>query len=136
MTSEDRAAGLGPLEGSSTAMLTTFQRDGEAIGTPLAIAVVGDRAYFVTPVDSGKAARLAHTPRVTLAACTIRGKVTGETVHGRARRLDGEERDAAARGLLRPSKALFWSLVMYRLQGRAMCLFEVVPDAAPEPSGG
>ena len=42
--------------------------------------------------------------------------------------MDREERRGAAKGLLRPTKPLFWSLVMYRLQGRAMCLFEVVPD--------
>jgi PPOX class probable F420-dependent enzyme len=131
MTSMDRAAGFGPLEGAKTALLTTYRRGGEAVATPLSIAVVGDRVYFVTPVDSGKAGRLAHTARVTLAPCTLSGKVTGETVPGRARRLDGEERRGAAKGLLRPTGPLFWSLVMYRLQGRAMCLFEVVPDGPP-----
>jgi PPOX class probable F420-dependent enzyme len=128
MSSMDRAAGFGPLEGASTALLTTFGPGGEPVATPLSVAVVGDRAYFVTPVDSGKARRLAQSDRVTLARCTLSGKVTGETVGGRARRLDGEERRTASRGLLRPSRPLFWSLVMYRLQGRAMCLFEVVPD--------
>jgi len=136
MTSMDRVAGFGPLEGSRTALLTTFRQGGEAVATPLSIAVAGDRAFFVTPADSGKAARLAHTPRVTLARCTISGKVTGETVHGRARRLDGEERRNAARGLLRPTKPLFWSLLTYRLQGKAMYLFEVLPADPSEPSGG
>jgi PPOX class probable F420-dependent enzyme len=133
MTSMDRAAGFGPLEGSNTALLTTFRRGGEAVGTTLSIAVAGDRAYFVTPADSGKAKRLAHTARVTLAPCTISGKVTGETVHGQARRLGREERRSAAKGLLRPTRPLFWSLVMYRFQGKAMDLFEVVPA---DPAGG
>ena len=136
MTSMDRAAGFGPLEGAKTALLTTYRRGGEAVATPLSIAVVGDRAYFVTPADSAKAGRLAHTARVTLAPCTLIGRVTGETVPGRARRMDGEERRGAAKGLLRPTKPLFWSLVMYRLQGRAMCLFEVVPDGPPVTSRG
>jgi uncharacterized protein len=136
MASSDRRAGFGPLEGSSTALLTTFRRDGEAVGTPLAVAVAGDRVYFVTPVDSSKARRLADTPRVTLAACTLAGKVTGETVHGRARRLEPGERRQAARGLLRPTSALFWSLVMYRLQGKAMDLFEVAPAEPGGPAGG
>jgi PPOX class probable F420-dependent enzyme len=133
MTSMDRAAGFGPLEGAKTALLTTYRRGGEAVATPLSVAVVGDRAYFVAPVDSGKVRRLAHTDRVLLAPCTVSGRVTGETVAGRARRVDGEERRATARGLLRPNQPLFWSLVMYRLQGKAMCLFEVVPDG---PAGG
>jgi uncharacterized protein len=128
MTAEDHAAGLGPLEGSSIALLTTFRPDGDAVGTPLTIALARDRVYFVTPTDSGKVRRLAQTPRVTLAACKLDGTVTGETVGGRARRLTGQERRDAAKGLLAPTKPLFWSLVMYRLQGRAMDLFEVVPD--------
>jgi uncharacterized protein len=131
MTSMDRAAGFGPLQGAKTALLTTYRRGGEAVGTPLSIAVAGDRVYFVTPVDSGKVKRLAHTDRVTLAPCTVVGKVTGETIAGRARRLDREARRGLPRGLLKPSGPLFWSLVMYRLQGKAMCMFEVVPDGPP-----
>ena len=39
MASSDRTAGFGPLEGSKTALLTTFRPGGEAVGTPLSIAV-------------------------------------------------------------------------------------------------
>jgi PPOX class probable F420-dependent enzyme len=137
MASSDRSAGFGPIEGSSMALLTTFRPGGEAVGTPLSIAVAGGKAYFVTPSDSGKAKRLAHTDRVTLAPCTITGKVTGQTVHGRARRLAPDERRWAAKGLLKPTKGLFWSLVAYRLvKGKSMELFEVVPADPPGPSGG
>jgi PPOX class probable F420-dependent enzyme len=127
MADTDRSAGFDPLEGSKTALLTTFRRGGEAVGTPLSIAVAGGKAYFVTASDSGKAKRLAHTPKVTLAPCTVSGKVTGETVTGQARLLEPEERKRVAKGLLRPNGALFWSLVMYRLQGKKMVLVEVVP---------
>jgi uncharacterized protein len=134
MTSSDRAGGFGPLEGSKTVLLTTFRRGGEAVGTPMCVAVAGDRVYFVTAADSGKARRLAHNDRVTLAACKLNGTVTGETVHGRARRLAPAERraTASAKGLLKPTAPLFWSLVTYRLKGKAMELFEVVP-AGPAP---
>jgi PPOX class probable F420-dependent enzyme len=127
MADTDHAAGFGPLESSKTALLTTFRRGGEAVGTPLSIAVADGKAYFVTASDSGKARRLADNPEVTLAPCTIGGKVTGETVAGRARLLDPEERKRTARGLLKPTGGLFWSLVMYRLQGKKMVLFEVAP---------
>jgi uncharacterized protein len=128
MASSDRSADFAPLEGSTTALLTTFRRGGEAVGTPLSIVVTGGKAYFVTAGDSGKAKRLAHTDRVTLAPCTLGGKVTGETVEGRARRLPPEERRQAAKGLLKPTRSLFWSLVTYRLvHGKKMELFEVVP---------
>src|SRR5512133_2563936 len=86
MASSDRTAGFGPLEGSKTALLTTFRRGGESVGTPLSIAVTGGKAYFVTAADSGKATRLGHTARVTLAPCTVSGKVNGDTVTGRAPR--------------------------------------------------
>jgi PPOX class probable F420-dependent enzyme len=128
MASSDRSAGFGPLEGSSMALLTTFRPGGEAVGTPLSIVVTGGKVYFVTAGDSGKARRLAHTDRVTLAPCTLSGKVTGETVEGRARRLPPEERRRVAKGLLKPTRGLFWSLVVYRLlHGKKMELFEVVP---------
>jgi uncharacterized protein len=133
MASSDRTAGFDPLEGSITALLTTFGPGGEAIGTPMSIAVADGKAYFVTPADSTKATRLAHTDRVTLAPCTLRGQVTGETVEGRARRLAPDERRRAAKGLLKPTKGLFWNLVYYRLfQGRRMELFEVVPATSRE----
>jgi uncharacterized protein len=128
MASSDRSADFAPLQGSTTALLTTFRRGGEAVGTPLSIVVTGGKAYFVTAGDSGKAKRLAHTDRVTLAPCTLGGKVTGDTVAGRARRLPPDERRQAAKGLLKPTKSLFWSLVTYRLvHGKKMELFEVVP---------
>jgi uncharacterized protein len=136
MADTDRSAGFGPLESSKTALLTTFRRGGEAVGTPLSIGLAGGKAYFVTASDSAKAKRLAHTAKVTLAPCTVSGKVTGETVAGRARLLDREERQRTAKGLLRPTGGLFWSLVAYRLfQGKKMVLFEVVPDG-PGPGGG
>ena len=131
MASNDHTAGFGPLEGSKTALLTTFRPGGEAVGTPLSIAVNGDKAYFVTATDSGKAKRLAHTDRVTLAPCKVNGTVTGETVPGRARRVPPDERRTTAKGLLKPTQGLFWSLLAYRLfHGRKMELYEVVPTTS------
>jgi uncharacterized protein len=128
MASSDRTAGFGPLEGSKTALLTTFRPGGGAVGTPLSIVVNGDKAYFVTATDSGKARRLAHTDRVTLAPCKVNGTVTGETMPGRARRVPPEERRTTAKGLLKPTQGLFWSLLAYRLfHGKTMELYEVVP---------
>ena len=133
MASSDRTAGFGPLEGSKTALLTSFRPGGEAVGTPVSIVVNGDKAYFVTAGDSGKARRLAHTDRVTLAPCKVNGTVTGETVDGRARRLAPEERRTAAKGLLKPTQGLFWSLFVYRLfHGRKMELYEVVPATSTQ----
>ena len=128
MADTDPAVGFGPLESSKTALLTTYRRGGEPVGTPLSIAVAGGKAYFVTASDSGKARRLADNPDVTLAPCTVSGRVTGDTVAGRARLLDPDERRRTAKGLLKPTGGLFWSLLAYRLfHGKKMVLFEVVP---------
>ena len=128
MADTDRSTGFGPLESSKTALLSTYRSSGEPVSTPVSIAVTGGKAYFVTASDSGKARRLAGNPEVTLAPCTVSGKVTGDTVAGRARLLDPEERRRTAKGLLKPTGGLFWSLVVYRLfYGKRMVLFEVAP---------
>jgi uncharacterized protein len=129
-----------PLAVSGTALLTTFRRSGEAVSTPVSVALGDGRAYFVTAADSGKAKRLARDPNLTLAPCTRRGRVLGATVRGRARLLEGEER-RRAHGLLRPTAPLWWSYLLYRLRGKTMRLYEVTP-AQPDrrtaygPRGG
>ena len=128
MADTDPAAGFGPLESSKTALLTTYRPGGEPVGTPVSITVAGGKAYFVTASDSGKARRLADNADVTLASCTVSGKVTGETVMARARLVDREERERVTKGLLKPTGGLFWSLLAYRLfGGKRMVLFEAVP---------
>jgi uncharacterized protein len=123
-----RRPGLGefaPLAASSTALLTTFRPSGEGAATPVSIALRAGRAYFVTAADSGKARRLERDPRVTLAPCTASGRVLGGTVSGRAAPLAGGSRPG--RGLLRPTQPLFWSYLLYRLRGKRMRCYEVVP---------
>lgn len=125
-----------PLTASSTALLTTFRASGEGVATPVSIALEDECAYFVTAADTGKAKRLARDPRVTLAPCTASGKVVGETVSGQARRLPGQE-SRRGRRLLRPTRSLFWSYLLYRLRGETMHVYEVVPvdDNAPARDG-
>ena len=116
-------ARLSHLTASSTALLTTFRRSGQAVATPVSITVDGGRAYFATPVDSGKAKRIADNAAVTLAPCTTSGHVTGPTVAGTAYAVSRAQRRRLR--LLRPTRALFWSYVFYRLRGRTMRLYEV-----------
>jgi uncharacterized protein len=121
-----------PLALSHTALLTTFRRTGEAVSTPVSVALDDGRAYFMTAADSGKAKRLARDPTVTLAPCTVRGTVIGATVAGQAHPLEGEERRRARR-LLRPMAPLWWSYLLYRLRGKTMRLYEVTPARTPTP---
>ena len=59
--------------------LTTFRRDGRAVATPVWFVRDGNRILVWTGATTGKAKRIRHNPHVTVAACTMRGAVTGPT---------------------------------------------------------
>jgi PPOX class probable F420-dependent enzyme len=67
-----------PLAGARYVELTTFRRNGRGVPTPVWFAPsVDDPTLFavITVDDTGKTKRLAHTRRVHLRACDIRGRV-------------------------------------------------------------
>ena len=71
-----------PLATAKYASLTTFRRTGAAVSTPVWIAPAVDgsgRLAVITVDDTGKTKRLAHTPRVELRACDMRGRVAPGT---------------------------------------------------------
>ncbi len=68
-------AALAQLARSTYVLLTTFRRTGEAVGTPVWIVGDNDRLLVTTGAAAGKVKRLAHTPRVTLQPCDMRGRV-------------------------------------------------------------
>ena len=111
------------LARSATVLLTTFRTSGRAV--PVSVTVRGNRAYIVTATDSGKAARLGRSDRVELTPSSIAGAPTGTTVAGRARPLDRSA--TRALGLLRPTRAVFWSWLLYRVRGHRMTFFEITP---------
>ena len=118
-------ATLAGLARSATVLLTTFRTSGRAVTTPVSVTVRGNRAYIVTATDSGKAARLGRSDRVDLTPSSIAGAPTGTTVAGRARPLDRSA--TRALGLLRPTRAVFWSWLLYRVRGHRMTFFEITP---------
>jgi PPOX class probable F420-dependent enzyme len=79
-------------------LLRTRRRNGAWVGTPVNVAIDGDRAYFGTPANSGKVKRLRNFDRVEVAPCMLRGKPTGPALTARARLLEGDE---AAEGRMR-----------------------------------
>ena len=64
--------------------LTTFRRNGEGVATPIWFAVDGHRLVAFTGAQTGKAKRIAHTSRVTVAASTFKGRVKGPTLEAEA----------------------------------------------------
>jgi hypothetical protein len=80
-------------------LLTTFRRDGTPVSTPVWF-VIDDRRLVATTLDgSGKAKRIRNDDRVTVAACTVRGKPSGPTFAARARLLTPHETRAAVKAI-------------------------------------
>jgi hypothetical protein len=69
-------------------LLTTFTKDGRPKPTPIWAAPDGDRLLVITEEDSWKVKRIRNTPRVTLAACDVRGTPKSEAVDATATILD------------------------------------------------
>lgn len=78
-------------------LLTTYRRDGAAVSTPVWWVELDDGSFgFWTSSTSGKAKRLAHTPRVTVQPCNARGVVKpgSSPMEATARVVSGPELDA------------------------------------------
>ena len=74
------------LRGRAYAVLVTFRRSGEAMPSPVWIALDdAGTAYVQTVHDAGKVKRLRNDDRVLLAPSNARGKPTGPAVRGMAR---------------------------------------------------
>ena len=58
---------LAPFVRQKTVLLTSYRRDGRPVGTPVSIAVDGDRAVVRSFAKAWKTRRIGHNPRVTVA---------------------------------------------------------------------
>jgi PPOX class probable F420-dependent enzyme len=87
-------------------LLTSFRRDGTAVGTPVSLAVDGERAFLRSPGTGWKVKRMRRNPRVEIAPCTVRGRPTGPSLAAVVRPLEGEEAGRAARALRRKHPVL------------------------------
>jgi hypothetical protein len=79
------------IAGQKYISLTTFRKNGVGVSTPVWFGEDGDKLYVMTRSDMGKAKRIRNNPRVRVAPCTIRGKVTGPEFEALARILPQEE---------------------------------------------
>ncbi len=90
------------LERQSYISLTTYRKNGEGVSTPVWFAEINGKLYVYTGSTAGKVKRIVNNPRVSLAPCTFRGVVTGETIEAKARVLETAiERRAADAALNR-----------------------------------
>ena len=79
------------IHGQKYISLGTFRKNGEKVATPVWFGEEGDKLYVMTIGSSGKVKRIRNNPRVTVAPCTIRGKVQGPEVAAVVRLLPPEE---------------------------------------------
>jgi PPOX class probable F420-dependent enzyme len=110
---------LEALAEQKTVLLTTYRRDGTGVGTPVHIAVEGDRAFVRTWDTTWKLKRIRKNPGVEVAPCTVGGRPTGPAIRARARVLGGEEAAHAAELLARKYPLLHGVLIplVHRLRG-------------------
>ena len=132
------AAGRGKpaaLASAKHLLLTSFNRDGAALATPVRVLADGDRAYFRTSDGSGLSKRLRRTDWVQVSPCTVLGVCrTGPTVDAAARLLAGDEASWAAAQLAPklPVWRRFLGSLAHRMTGRQAVYYEVQPDEAAE----
>lgn len=112
-----------------TVLLTTYRRDGTPVGTPVNIAVEGDRAFVRTWETAGKFKRIRNNPEVDLAPSTFRGRPTGPTSHARAKILSDAEAAHAGQALARKHPLLHGIIVplIHRLRGYKTRHIELTP---------
>jgi PPOX class probable F420-dependent enzyme len=93
------------IRGQKYISLTTFRKTGAGVATPVWFGEDGDKLYVMTRSDMGKTKRIRNNPRVRVAPCTMRGKVTGPRFDAIARILPAEEH-ARARQII---NGKYWS---------------------------
>lgn len=100
------------IHGQKYISLATFRKNGAAVRTPVWFAESDDKLVFMTRNDMWKYKRIRNNPNVTVAPCTIRGKVTGPDFKGTARVLpqhDWERARKAIRSKYLLARLPFWS---------------------------
>jgi PPOX class probable F420-dependent enzyme len=101
------------IRGQKYISLTTFRKNGAKIPTPVWFGEDGDKLYVMTRSDMGKTKRIRNNPQVTVAPCTMRGKLIGPEFAASARILPPEEHARARQAINRKYWAarlpLIWS---------------------------
>jgi PPOX class probable F420-dependent enzyme len=126
------APALDPFVRQKTVLLTTYKRDGTGVGTPVHIAVDGDRAFVRTWDTAWKLKRIRNNPEVEIRPSTVGGRPTGPAMRARARTLSGKESAHAGKLLARKYPVLHGLLVplVHRLRGNETVHVELTPVAS------
>jgi PPOX class probable F420-dependent enzyme len=95
--------------------LTTFRRDGTPVATPVWVVAENGLLYVWTGASTGKAKRIRNNPHVTLAECSVSGKVRGPAFDASATIIPAEQLPQ----IRTPLKAKYgWQLNASELSGK------------------
>ena len=106
--------------------LESFRKNGQGVRTPVWFAAdppVGapQKLYVYSEADSGKAKRIRNNPRVKIALCNARGKISGGWVEARAEIITAAEAEHAMRLLNRkyfPWRQILGFFSLFSRRGR------------------
>ena len=84
------------LQGHKYINLETFRKNAQGVRTPVWFAAepedgTPEKLYVYSTANSGKAKRIRNNPRVRVAPCDMRGKLSGEWIDARTEIVTGEE---------------------------------------------
>ncbi len=79
------------IKGQKYISLASFRKKGDAVNTPVWFGEKDDKLYVMTRSDSGKYKRIKNNPKVRIAPCTMRGKITGPEFGATVRMLPQED---------------------------------------------
>jgi len=89
------------IHGQKYISLGSFRKSGAVVRTPVWFGEEDDKLYVMTRSDSGKYKRICNNPAITIAPCSIRGKITGPDFPASCRILPQPDWDRARRTVRR-----------------------------------
>ena len=92
---------LAPFANQKYLSVESYRKTGAAIATAVWFAEAEGVIYIYSLSTAGKVKRIRNNPRVRIAPCDIRGRITGQWVKAEARLLSGAEAEQAHRALNR-----------------------------------
>jgi PPOX class probable F420-dependent enzyme len=109
------------VRGRKYISLTTFRKNGTGVATPVWFGEESGKLYVMTKSEMGKMKRIRNNPQVKVAACTIRGKVTGPELAATAQVLPPEEHARARQAINRK----YWMARLTQIWSRADAYVEL-----------
>lgn len=110
-----------PIAGQKYVSLKTFRRNGEGVSTPVWFGEDAGKLYVMTLSAMGKTKRIRNNPKVTVAPCTMRGRVTGAEFPATARILPSADHAHARKTINRK----YWLARITMRWSRSDTYFEV-----------